>query len=105
MKLTGLRVLIFPPRPNPHQEVPEYVTSPTRQNGLAVFSTDEGVTGLVSSEAGTLRQLARSWAAAREQVEGQGPFERGRLTTPLRRRYSWPQRVLGTVEGHPGLPT
>ncbi len=98
MKITGLRALVFAPRPNHHQEVPEYVSSPTRQNGVAVISTDEGVEGVVSSEASNIRQLARLWAAAREHVEGQDPFDRGRIENVLRRRFNWPQRTLGVLD-------
>ncbi len=98
MKITGLRALVFAPRPNHHQEVPEYVSSPTRQNGVAVISTDEGVEGVVSSEANNIRQLARLWAGAREHVEGQDPFDRGKIENVLRRRFNWPQRTLGVLD-------
>jgi len=98
MKITGLRTLVLAPRENHHQEVPEYVTSPTRQNGIAIIETDEGVQGIVSTEAGNARQLARLWASAREHIEGQDPFDRSRLATLLRRRFYWPQRVLGVLD-------
>jgi L-alanine-DL-glutamate epimerase-like enolase superfamily enzyme len=98
VKITGLRVLVFAPRVNHHQEVPEYVTSTERQNGVALISTDEGITGVVSSEAGNVRQLARLWAAARDHVEGQDPFDRGKIASVLRRRFYWPQRVLGVLD-------
>src|SRR5919201_452651 len=98
MKITGLRALVFAPRENHHQEVPEYVVSPTRQNGVAVISTDQGIEGVVSSEASNVRQLARLWAQAREQIEGQDPFDRGKIATVLRRRFNWPQRALGVLD-------
>jgi L-alanine-DL-glutamate epimerase-like enolase superfamily enzyme len=98
MKITGLRVLIFEPRQNHHQEVPEYATAPTRQNGIAIIQTDEGIEGVVSSNAGIVRQLARLWADSREHIEGQDAFDRVKLATLLRRRFTWPQRVLGVLD-------
>jgi L-alanine-DL-glutamate epimerase-like enolase superfamily enzyme len=78
--------------------VPEYVVTKTRQNGVAIISTDEGIEGVVSSEASTVRQLACLWAVAREHLEGQDPFDRGKIATVLRRRYYWPQSVLGVLD-------
>ena len=98
MKITGLRALIFAPRPNHHQEVPEYVRSATRQNGVAIIQTDAGIEGVVSSEASNVRQLARLWAGARAHIEGQDPFDRGKLAYAMRRRFQWPQRVLGVLD-------
>jgi L-alanine-DL-glutamate epimerase-like enolase superfamily enzyme len=98
VKITGLRVLILAQRENHHQEVPEYVSAPYRQNGIAVIETDAGIEGVVSTEAGNARQLARLWAAAREHIEGQDPFDRGKLATILRRRFNWPQRTLGVLD-------
>ena len=98
MKITGLRVLILAPRENHHQEVPEYVVSKTRQNGIAIISTDEGIDGVVSTEASNARQLARLWAGAREHIEGQDPFDRGKIARTLRRRFTWPQRILGVLD-------
>lgn len=98
MRITGLRTLILAPRENHHQEVPEYVNSPTRQNGIAIVQTDEGVEGVVSTEGSNARQLARLWASAREHIEGQDPLDRGRLANVLRRRFYWPQRVLGVLD-------
>jgi L-alanine-DL-glutamate epimerase-like enolase superfamily enzyme len=91
-------VLILAPRENPHQEVPEYVVSGTSQNGVAIISTDEGIDGIVSSEASNVRQLARLWAQAREHIEGRDPFDRGKITAILRRRFTWPQRILGVLD-------
>lgn len=98
MKITGLEVHIFEPRPNYHQETPEYVSAPTRQNGVAVIHTDEGIDGVVSSQAGNLRRLAQLWAQAREHITGQDPFERGRLEHLLRRRFSWPSQAIGVLD-------
>lgn len=98
MKITGLRALILAPRENRHQEVPEYIVSRTRQNGVAIISTDEGIDGVVSSEASNVRQLAQLWSTAREHIEGKDPFDRGKITDILRRRFSWPQRALGVLD-------
>jgi L-alanine-DL-glutamate epimerase-like enolase superfamily enzyme len=98
VKITGLRVLILAPRENHHQEVPEYVVSHTRQNGIAIISTDEGIDGVVSTEAGNARLLARLWAQAREHIEGQDTFDRGKIINTLRRRFVWPQRILGVLD-------
>jgi L-alanine-DL-glutamate epimerase-like enolase superfamily enzyme len=98
VKITGLRTLVFAPRENHHQEVEEYVSAKTRQNGVAIISTDAGLEGVVSSEAGNIRQLARLWSAARKHLEGQDPFDRGKIATVLRRRFTWPQRILGVLD-------
>src|SRR5262249_62210118 len=98
MKITGLRALILAPRENHHQEVPEYVRSKTRQNGVAIIQTDEGIEGVVSSEASNVRRLAQLWAGAREHIEGQDPFDRGKIAWTLRRRFQWPQRQLGGLD-------
>ncbi len=98
MKITGLRAMILEPRPNHHQEVPEYVASATRQNGVAIISTDEGIEGVVSSLGSHVSELARLWAQAREHIEGQDPFDRGKIDSVLRRRFRWPQRVLGVLD-------
>lgn len=98
MRITGLRVQIFEPRPNYHQEVPEYVSAPQRQNGVAIIFTDEGIEGIVSSTADTLRQLARLWRGAAEHLEGKDPFDRGRIARVLARRFGWPQRALGILD-------
>ncbi|MHB1132242.1 MAG: mandelate racemase/muconate lactonizing enzyme family protein [Chloroflexota bacterium] len=98
MKITGLRVLIFERRPDPHNETPEYIVHPTRQNGLAIIDTDTGIQGMVSAEGTFLRQLARGWAGAREQIEGQDPFDRERIADLLRRRFKWTQITLGLLD-------
>ncbi len=41
------------PRENHHQEVPEYVTAKVRQNGIVIIATDEGIEGVVSTDATT----------------------------------------------------
>ena len=98
MKITGLRALTLEPRRNPHQEVPEYMDEPMRQNGLAIISTDEGIEGVVSSQAANVRNLARLWHEAREHIEGQDPFDRGKIDTVLRRRFNGPWRALGVLD-------
>ncbi len=98
MKITGLRVHIFESRTNPHQETPEYTSALTRRNGIAVISTDEGIEGVVSSTAGLLKQLASLWAEAREHIEGQSPLDRGLIEEVMRRRFSWPTRVIGVLD-------
>ena len=98
MKITGLTVHLFQPRPNPHQETPEYISSPTRQNGVAVISTDGGIEGVVSAQAGTLRQLFQLWSQSKDQIQGQDPFSRGQIAQVLRHRFSWPQRAIGVLD-------
>jgi L-alanine-DL-glutamate epimerase-like enolase superfamily enzyme len=98
MKITGLRAIILSPRENHHQEVEEYVVSKTRQNGVAVIETDEGILGVVSSEGSRIRRFAQLWAQAREHIEGQDPFDRGKITRVLRRRFNWPQGILGVLD-------
>src|SRR5665647_833542 len=98
MRIRRLSGLIFAPRPNPHQETQEYLVSATRQNGVVVVSTEEGIEGVVSCEAHVIRELGRLWPAAREHIEGRDPFDRGAIESTLRRRFSWPQRVLGILD-------
>lgn len=98
MKITGLRVLIFERRPDPHNETPDYIVHPTRQNGLAIIDTDAGIQGLISAEAAYLRQLAHLWSAAREHIEGQDPFDRVKIEDLLRRRFKWQQRIVGLLD-------
>lgn len=98
MKITGLTVHIFEPRPNPHQETPEYTSLTTRQNGVAIISTDEGIDGIVSSQAIILKQLFHLWSQAKEHIEGKHPFNRGQITHVLRHRFSWPQKSLGVLD-------
>ncbi len=54
MKITELTVHVFEPRTNYHQETPEFVSAQSRQNAVAVISTDEGIDGVVSSRSETL---------------------------------------------------
>ena len=98
MKITGLTVHLFESRPNHHQETPEYVNVTTRQNGVAVISTDEGITGVVSSEAAKLKQLAGLWSVAKDHIEGQDPFDRGRIEKLLRHRFAWPSAAVGVLD-------
>lgn len=98
MKITGLRVLIFERRPDPHNETPDYIVHPTRQNGLAIIDTDAGIQGLISAEGAYLRQLAHLWSAAREHIEGQDPFDRVKIEDLLRRRFKWQQRIVGLLD-------
>ena len=98
MKITGLRVLILEPRENHHQEVPEYVVSKTRQNGIAIISTDEGSTASSRPRPATPGSLRGAGPGAREHIEGQDPFDRGKIARTLRRRFTWPQRILGVLD-------
>ncbi len=98
MKITGLTARIFEPRINHHQEVPEFITSPHRQNGVAVIHTDAGIEGVVSSEASNIRNLARMWQQAQEHLHGQDPFDRAKIANLLRYRFYWPQRTLGVLD-------
>ena len=98
MKITGVRALVLAPRENHHQEVPEYVNARVRQNGIVIIETDQGIQGVVSTEGNNARQLARLWAGAREFIEGQDPFDRGKIADVLRRRFYWPQRVVGALD-------
>ena len=98
MKITGLEVHIFEPRPNHHQETPEYVNVPTRQNGVAVISTDEGISGVVSSDGDKVKQLANLWSVARDHIEGQDPFDRGKIENLLRHRFAWPSAPIGVLD-------
>lgn len=98
MKITGLTVKTFAPRPNAHQEVPEYVVASTLRNGVAIVHTDAGIDGVVSAAAGVLEQLAERWRGAREHIEGQDPFARGRIEALLKRRFGWSGRVLGVLD-------
>src|SRR4051812_45617920 len=98
MKITGLRTLVLAKRENHHQEVPEYVHARFRQNAIVIIQTDDGIDGIVSTEANHARQLQQLWAGAREHIEGQDPFDRGKLATLLRRRFRWPQQILGLLD-------
>jgi L-alanine-DL-glutamate epimerase-like enolase superfamily enzyme len=100
MKITGMEVWIFEPRPNHHQEVPAYQNAPTRQNGIARILTDEGIEGVYSGTASRLREFAARWSACRRYfpLEGQDPFERGRIKRILSRRFYWPTAPLGILD-------
>ncbi len=98
MRITGFRGFVFEPRRHPLQEVADYVSAPLRQNGVVVITTDEGIEGVVSTEGFRVRELARLWAQAREHVEGQDPFDRGKIAHMLRRRFYWPQHILGVLD-------
>ncbi|MFC1935583.1 enolase C-terminal domain-like protein [Chloroflexota bacterium] len=98
MRITGLTVHIFEPRPEVGQEVSEYQTSRTHQNGVAVIHTDEGIDGMVACDARVLRQLIHHWPAAREHIEGQDPLDRGKIEDVLARRFYWPMQVRGILD-------
>jgi len=98
MKITGLTAYIFEPRPEVGQEVKDWQTSSTHQNGVAVIHTDEGIDGVVASRAESVRQLARHWSQAREHIEGQDPLDRGKIDDILRRRFYWSTRVRGVLD-------
>jgi L-alanine-DL-glutamate epimerase-like enolase superfamily enzyme len=98
MKIRGLTVHIFEPRPDVGQEVEAWQASRTHQNGVAVIHTDEGIDGVVCSGARVLQQLATMWKTAREHIEGQDPLDRGRIEHVLMRRYSWPMPVRGILD-------
>jgi L-alanine-DL-glutamate epimerase-like enolase superfamily enzyme len=98
MKITGLTVHIFEHRPEVGQEVKEWKDTPTRQLGVAVIHTDEGIDGVVTSGGLELRQLVRLWPIAREQIEGQDPLDRGRIEDIVNRRFRWPIKVRGILD-------
>jgi L-alanine-DL-glutamate epimerase-like enolase superfamily enzyme len=98
MKITGFRALVLAPRENHLQEDLDRRASRTRQNAVVIIQTDEGIEGIVSTVANHARQFAQLWAGAREHIEGQDPFDRGKLATLLHRRFHWPQRVLGVLD-------
>jgi len=98
VKITGLTVHIFEPRPTAGQEVKEWQASPTHQGDVTVIHTDEGIDGVVASSSGYARELARLWAIAQDQIEGQDPMDRGRIENILVRRFGWPMRVRGLLD-------
>jgi len=98
MRITGLRVQIFAPRANAYQEPPRQAQPATRQNGIAIIATDQGVEGIVTCTAPVLRELARLWHGAAEHIEGHDPFDRERIERPLSRRLGWPARPLGVLD-------
>ena len=98
MKITGLTVHIFEPRPDVGQEVEEWQASRTHQNGVAVLHTDQGIDGVVAARADVVHQLARKWSSAREHIEGQDPLDRGKIEDILARRYYWPLQVRGILD-------
>ena len=98
MKITGLTVHIFEPRPDVGQEVLEYQDSRTHQNGVGVIHTDEGIDGVVTCRAGLLRQLTALWSGAREHIEGRDPLDRGNIEDVLARRFYWPMPVRGILD-------
>ena len=81
MKITGLSVHIFEPRPEVGQEIVEYQAWPTIQNGVAVIQTDQGIDGVVAVTVagGLLRQLASLWSVAKGHIVGQDPLDRGKI--------------------------
>jgi len=95
MKITGLEVWIFEPRPDHHE-----ADTVTRQNGIARIFTDEGIEGVISASTSTLRALANRWAACRQHfsIEGQDPFDREMIERVLSWRFSWPTGVLGILD-------
>lgn len=103
MKITGLTVHILQPRPNPVRENPDYKYSLDRQYGIAVVHTDEGVEGIVHGSgtvegADSIRVLARRWAQNRGHIEGQDPFDRGRIQQVLSRRFQWAKEELSLID-------
>ena len=98
MKITGLTVYIFEPRPEVNQEIKEYQGSLTHQSGVAVIHTDEGIDGVVASRGPDLKQLVHLWPIAREHIEGQDPLDRGRIENIVTRRFHWPLRVCGILD-------
>ena len=98
MKITGLTVHIFEPRPLVSQEVKEWQPTPTSQNGVALIHTDEGIDGVVAESGAALKQLIRLWPIAREYIEGQDPLDRGRIEDIVTRRFNWPLRVCGILD-------
>ena len=73
MKITGLTVHVFQKRREIAQETKQFQWAPTFQNGVGVIHTDEGIDGIICTDAPTLVQLARHWPGAREYIEGQDP--------------------------------
>ena len=57
MKIRGLTVHIFEPRPDVGQEVKAWQVSRTHQNGVAVIHTDAGINGVVLA---SLRQRCQA---------------------------------------------
>ncbi len=98
MKITGMTVHIFEPRPEVGQEVKEWQTAPTHQNGVALIHTDEGIDGVVASNAATLLEIAHLWPGARASIEGQDVMDRGKIEDILQRRFYWPMRACGILD-------
>ena len=98
MRITGLTVHIFEPRPEVGQEMKDWQTTRTHQNGVAVIHTDEGIDGVVATGARNLGEIARLWPVAREYIEGQDVLDRNRIQDILLRRFYWPMRARGVLD-------
>jgi len=98
MKITGLTVHVFEPRPEVGQEVKDWQTARTHQNGVAVIHTDEGIDGVVATSARDLNEIARLCPGAREAIEGRDPLDRNGIEDILQRRFYWPMRARGVLD-------
>ncbi len=98
MKITGLTIHLFQPRPDVGQEVKAWQNHPTHQNGAAVIHTDAGIDGVIAASAGHISQLASLWKVARESIEGKDPLDRNGIEYILEKRYYAPMQVRGILD-------
>lgn len=98
MNIRGWTISLFQPTEDHHQEVVKHSRRKARANGLLIVHTDEGIDGIVSSDATRLAQLARSLSSATEHLVGQNPFDRGRIEKTLVARFNWTADLIGLLD-------
>lgn len=98
MRIRGCTLLIFKETEDHHQEVPEYRLRKMRQNGVMILHTDEGIDGVVSTEASRLRAFARIWSTIADHVVGQDVFDRERIEKRLVRQFWVPYDLIGILD-------
>src|SRR5687768_14354018 len=98
MKITGLTAHLFEPKPEVGQEVAQWQSARTDEQGVAVIHTDGGVDGVVAMRANDIKGIVNYGAAAREVIEGQDVLDRARIDELVRRRVYWPLRARGSLD-------
>jgi L-alanine-DL-glutamate epimerase-like enolase superfamily enzyme len=98
MIITGMTIHLFHEVEDHHQEVVEHRIRKARQNGLAILHTSEGIDGVVSTDAGRLRQIARIWPNISQVVVGQSVFDREKIERRLARQFWVPSDLIGVLD-------
>lgn len=98
MKISGLTVHLFEPRPEVGQEMKAWQAYATHQGGVAVVHTDEGIDGVVAMRSRDLRDIIHLWPQARTALEGTDAWDRARLDDLMRVKFMWPMRARAILD-------